>query len=349
MAYEVGLQLLTPSQLEFARNGAEVWLREALSWSGIRSAFLLPATLVIALIGWIVVSRKGWRPELRCLPVMMAECWLLGAGLIAVGEVVELGLNRIDPAMLAPMNAALGPQTPGRERALHELDSPFADRRLGPIRPSIRRMALMIPCDPPSDPPGSDPTLETSGESVENSASSTPIENSATTGESKPTTESNDPSTSSTGSAAPVENADTASSADPPSDQSSQSPGTLSTPVLLGYLGAGVYEETVFRLALLPLLYAMFRLALFSSGASWLASLFVSSFLFSIAHHVGTPGEPFLWAVFLFRCVAGVYFGLVFIARGFGVAVGTHAAYDVLVGGLGWHLAIQGSSPVAMN
>ena len=36
--------------------------------------------------------------------------------------------------------------------------------------------------------------------------------------------------------------------------------------------------------------------------------------------------------VFLFRMMAGVFFALLFQLRGFGVAAGTHACYDVLVG-----------------
>jgi hypothetical protein len=35
---------------------------------------------------------------------------------------------------------------------------------------------------------------------------------------------------------------------------------------------------------------------------------------------------------FVFRTVAGLYFTLLFVLRGFGVAVGAHAGYDVLVG-----------------
>ena len=36
--------------------------------------------------------------------------------------------------------------------------------------------------------------------------------------------------------------------------------------------------------------------------------------------------------VFLFRVLAGLYFTALFVGRGFGVAVGAHAGYDVLVG-----------------
>ena len=63
-----------------------------------------------------------------------------------------------------------------------------------------------------------------------------------------------------------------------------------------------------------------------------------SALLFSLAHHAGTPGEAFTWFAFIFRWLAGVYFAWVFVVRGFGIAVGTHAAYDILVGWLGWHL-----------
>ena len=54
-------------------------------------------------------------------------------------------------------------------------------------------------------------------------------------------------------------------------------------------------------------------------------------------HHAGAPGEAFTWFAFIFRWMAGVYFSWVFVTRGFGIAVGTHAAYDILVGWLGWH------------
>jgi hypothetical protein len=35
--------------------------------------------------------------------------------------------------------------------------------------------------------------------------------------------------------------------------------------------------------------------------------------------------------------MAGVFFAWVFVIRGFGIAVGTHTAYDILVGWVGWH------------
>jgi len=107
---------------------------------------------------------------------------------------------------------------------------------------------------------------------------------------------------------------------------------------LIGFCGAGVYEEAIFRLALIPLLYYGARALQAPPTVAGTLAITASSLLFSIAHHVGGPADAFSWYVFTFRWLAGIYFAWVFLARGFGIAVGTHAAYDVLVGLLGWHL-----------
>jgi hypothetical protein len=107
---------------------------------------------------------------------------------------------------------------------------------------------------------------------------------------------------------------------------------------LIGFLGAGVYEETLFRLLLVPLFFAALRVLQTPALLASTLAVTASSLLFSLAHHAGTPGEAFTWFAFIFRWLAGVYFAWVFVVRGFGVAVGTHTAYDVLVGWLGWHL-----------
>jgi hypothetical protein len=106
---------------------------------------------------------------------------------------------------------------------------------------------------------------------------------------------------------------------------------------VIGYLGAGVYEEAIFRLALIPLLYSALRLLQAPRVLATTLAVTGSALLFSMAHHAGGPGESFTWFAFIFRWLAGVYFAWVFVARGFGIAVGTHAAYDIFVGWLGWH------------
>ena len=107
---------------------------------------------------------------------------------------------------------------------------------------------------------------------------------------------------------------------------------------LIGYLGAGVYEETMFRLILVPILFGLLRLLQTPQILASALAVTGSALLFSLAHHAGTPGEPFTWFAFVFRWMAGVFFAWVFVIRGFGIAVGTHTAYDVMVGWVGWHL-----------
>lgn len=105
---------------------------------------------------------------------------------------------------------------------------------------------------------------------------------------------------------------------------------------LVGFLGAGVYEEALFRLLLVPIFFQLLRgLQTPQVFASALA-VTGSSLLFSLAHHAGSPGEAFVWFNFVFRWMAGVFFAWIFIIRGFGIAVGAHTAYDILVGWAGW-------------
>ena len=108
-------------------------------------------------------------------------------------------------------------------------------------------------------------------------------------------------------------------------------PGS-SLPVLLGFIGAGVYEEALFRLAPIPILYKTSRLLAASGVVASTLAITLSSLLFSLAHHAGAPGETFTLFAFVFRWLAGVFFAYVYVVRGFGVAVGTHSAYDLLVG-----------------
>ncbi len=98
------------------------------------------------------------------------------------------------------------------------------------------------------------------------------------------------------------------------------------------FLGAGIYEEVLFRLCLLPMCHGLFL----TSGvrpalAAFLAAL-ATSLAFSLAHYVGPAGEPFRLFSFGFRTFAALFFALLFMLRGFGITVGAHAAYDLIVG-----------------
>ncbi|HZZ28640.1 MAG TPA: CPBP family intramembrane glutamic endopeptidase [Pirellulales bacterium] len=98
----------------------------------------------------------------------------------------------------------------------------------------------------------------------------------------------------------------------------------------VSFLGAGIYEELLFRLMMMPLLAWLLRWC--GCQQAWAGSALLSSLIFAAAHHVGALGEPFQWYAFLFRAIAGLFFAILFLYRGFGIAVGTHAAYDMLVG-----------------
>jgi len=105
---------------------------------------------------------------------------------------------------------------------------------------------------------------------------------------------------------------------------------------LVGFLGAGVYEEALFRLLLVPLLFQLLRGLQTPQVLASALAVTGSALLFSLAHHAGNPGETFTWFAFVFRWMAGVFFAWIFVLRGFGIAVGTHTAYDILVGWAGW-------------
>jgi membrane protease YdiL (CAAX protease family) len=101
-------------------------------------------------------------------------------------------------------------------------------------------------------------------------------------------------------------------------------------------LGAGLYEELVFRAGLyglgLKLLHLVAgrpaRAQTFLLACVWAV---ITSLVFSAWHHMGALGEELDLRVFLFRAVCGLVFTLIFAVRGFAPVVWTHVAYDVWV------------------
>lgn len=97
-------------------------------------------------------------------------------------------------------------------------------------------------------------------------------------------------------------------------------------------IGAGFYEELVFRLLLMGGLYLLLRRI--SDLSSWIAAglgVVLSSLAFSGVHYIGSMADAFTLGSFLFRFFAGVILALIFYLRGFAIAVYTHAIYDVFV------------------
>jgi hypothetical protein len=97
-------------------------------------------------------------------------------------------------------------------------------------------------------------------------------------------------------------------------------------------LGAGLYEELLFRVLLVSALAAGAR-TLFgfgTKGAGVFATL-VGAFIFSAFHYIGPFGDPFRLTSFTFRAISGVAFSALYLLRGFGITAWTHSLYDAFL------------------
>lgn len=97
--------------------------------------------------------------------------------------------------------------------------------------------------------------------------------------------------------------------------------------------GAGIYEEFLFRLMFIHLTLLIFvdifglRKEVFVFFAIGVGAALFSLYHFSVAEISNLSSFP--WPQFIFRLLAGVYLGLLFVLRGFGIAVGAHAFFDL--------------------
>ena len=94
--------------------------------------------------------------------------------------------------------------------------------------------------------------------------------------------------------------------------------------------GAGVYEEVIFRLVLISALYWFLQHVIrLARAESVVASVLLSSFVFALCHYVGA--ESFELTSFAYRLLSGVICAAIFLCRGLGVVVYTHAFYNMLL------------------
>ncbi|MEZ7892408.1 MAG: CPBP family intramembrane metalloprotease [Candidatus Wallbacteria bacterium] len=104
------------------------------------------------------------------------------------------------------------------------------------------------------------------------------------------------------------------------------------TEKLIVSLGAGIYEEFVFRYFLISLFIYIFTkffdLKYYHAGAF---AIFWAALIFSAFHYIGSLGDQFDVASFVFRFIAGVILSILYFMRGYGIAVYTHAIYDLKV------------------
>jgi hypothetical protein len=105
----------------------------------------------------------------------------------------------------------------------------------------------------------------------------------------------------------------------------------LATRIMLA-LGAGIYEELLFRVILVSGIAAIAeRLLGWKRTTAGIVAVIISATIFSAFHYIGPYGDPLRLDSFLFRALGGVAFSVVYLLRGFGITAWTHALYDVLV------------------
>jgi len=95
-------------------------------------------------------------------------------------------------------------------------------------------------------------------------------------------------------------------------------------------LGAGVYEELVFRMAVMGGLHMLISdVAGWRGPRAWIMAMVASALLFALYHPLRLADGGFDAWKFSFLLLGGGWFGTLYHWRGFGIAAGTHAAYDV--------------------
>jgi membrane protease YdiL (CAAX protease family) len=117
--------------------------------------------------------------------------------------------------------------------------------------------------------------------------------------------------------------------------QAAESPNLLWVDIVTG-IGAGIYEELIFRLVLICLLMLLFQdLFGMKKKTAVVLSVVISAVLFSVHHHIFFAdgkfheGDIFTVGKFIFRTMAGGYFAILYAVRGFGITAGTHAFYNI--------------------
>ena len=101
---------------------------------------------------------------------------------------------------------------------------------------------------------------------------------------------------------------------------------------LMVSLGAGIYEELLFRVILVSALAWFAREALkLRTLPAGVFAVVVGAFIFSAFHYVGPYGDPLEVGSFVYRMIGGMVFSAMYLVRGFGITAWTHAIYDLII------------------
>ena len=97
-------------------------------------------------------------------------------------------------------------------------------------------------------------------------------------------------------------------------------------------VGAGLYEEMLFRLVTIALFhFVLADLLRAARPTADVVAVAAAAVAFALYHDTALSAGGTNWPQLAFLTVAGAYLGTVYFVRGLGIVVATHALYDVMV------------------
>lgn len=97
-------------------------------------------------------------------------------------------------------------------------------------------------------------------------------------------------------------------------------------------IGAGLYEELLFRMLVMAITHtivvSVFRQ---SDRTARIVAVIASAASFAFYHDVWVSDWSLDALRFLYFLIAGAFFAILYLIRGFGIVVGVHACFDILV------------------
>ena len=102
--------------------------------------------------------------------------------------------------------------------------------------------------------------------------------------------------------------------------------------LLMLSLGAGIYEELLFRVVLVGLIaWTGHKVLGWRPLVAGIVATVLGALIFSAFHYIGPYGDRLDVYSFVFRAIAGLFFSGLYLLRGFGITAWTHALYDVFL------------------
>ncbi|MFM7261995.1 MAG: CPBP family intramembrane glutamic endopeptidase [bacterium] len=96
-------------------------------------------------------------------------------------------------------------------------------------------------------------------------------------------------------------------------------------------IGAGLYEELVFRMVLIgAFTFILTELTSMRRASAVVTAVVLSSIAFALYHPLAGPDGSVPATRVVFFLGGGLYFGLLYVQRGFGITAATHAIFDIV-------------------